>query len=138
MNFPITNKYLTIHEALILHSGILAFILSSSIQESNINKENQLLLILLGMFILKDTWSVKILTAFLCILAKFMICIHHSHKQLVISAVVLFSHHDVQMLCFCTVSNQHNQWCNDNKGHEYVSILSHKSQAVLFMCRCPM
>jgi hypothetical protein len=109
MNFPITNnKYLTIHEALILHSGILAFILSSSIQENNLNKENQLLSILLGIFILKDTRSVKILTAFLCILAKFMVCIHHSHKQLVISAVVLFSHHDVQMLCFCTVSNQHN------------------------------
>jgi hypothetical protein len=107
MNFPITNnKYLTIHEALILHRGILAFILSSSIQENNINKENQLPSILLGMSILKDTRSVKILTAFLCILAKFMVCIHHSHKQLVISAVVLFSHHDVQMLCFC--SNQHN------------------------------
>jgi hypothetical protein len=60
------------------------------------------------MFILKDTRSVKILTAFLCILAKFMVCIHHSHKQLVISAVVLFSHHDVQMLCLCTVSNQQN------------------------------
>jgi hypothetical protein len=54
------------------------------------------------MSILKDTRSVKILTAFLCILAKFMVCIHHSHKQLVISAVVLFSHYDVQMLCFCT------------------------------------
>jgi cell division protein FtsW (lipid II flippase) len=120
MNFPITNnKYLTIHEALILHSGILAFILSSSIQENNINKENQLLSILWGMFILKDTpWSVKILTAFLCILAKFMVCIHHSHKQLVISAVVLFSHHDVQMLCFCTWIQPAQPWCNDNKGHE--------------------
>lgn len=49
-----------------------------------------------------EVMHLDIIIAFLCILAKFMVCIHHSHKQLVISAVVLFSHHDVQMLCFCT------------------------------------